>query len=178
MAIKCAILGFLSWRSLSGYDLKKMIGESLFLHWSGNNNQIYKTLVQLHQEGLVTSEIQHQESGPSKKVYAITEKGLRDLREWVVSTPELPQLRSPFLIQLAWADQLNSDELDRLLENYEQEVHDQLLMCREQKRRNLLNPARTSRESYLWQMISDNWIAFYETELAWVQKLRDEANTK
>jgi hypothetical protein len=96
----------------------------------------------------------------------------------VVAAPELPQFRSPFLIQLAWADQLNSDELDRLLENYEQEIHDQLLMCREQKRRNLLNPARTPRESYLWQMISDNWIAFYETELAWVKKLRDEVITK
>lgn len=178
MAIKYAILGFLSWQPLSGYDLKKMIGDSLFLHWSGNNNQIYRTLVQLHQEELVTSEIQNQESGPSKKVYTITEKGQAELREWLHSTPELPQLRSPMLIQLAWADQLTAVELDDLLARYEQEVYDQLLMCREEKRRNRLNPARTARESYLWQMISENWITFYETELAWVQKIRDEVGPK
>jgi len=174
IAIKYAILGFLSWRALSGYDLKKMFEPSIFLYWSGNNNQIYTTLVQLHKEGLVTSEIQHQASGPSKKIYTITAKGLADLREWVLSAPELPQLRNSFLIQLAWADQLKPDELDTLLAKYEYEVQMQLLMCREQRRRNQLNPARTQRETYLWQMISENWIAFYETELAWVQQLRAE----
>jgi len=177
MAIKYAILGFLSWRTLSGYDLKKMFGDSIFLHWSGNNNQIYRTLVQLHKDGLVTSEIQHQETGPSRKVYPITEEGVTDLREWVLSSPELPQLRSPFLVQLAWADQLEPDELDALLEKYEHEVHMHLLMYREQRRRDQLNPARTQRETYLWNMISDNRLTFYETELAWIQKLQEELST-
>jgi len=34
--------------------------------------------------------------------------------------------------------------------------------------------ARTPRERYLWEMISENWIASYETELAWVRKLRKD----
>ena len=174
MSIKYAILGFLSWRSLSGYDLKKMFGDSMFLHWSGNNNQIYRSLTQLHKEKMVTSEFQQQESGPARKIYTITEAGRADLRNWVLSSPELPQLRNSFLVQLAWADQLEPDELDSLLERYEHEIRMQALMCREQKRRNLLNPARTQRETYLWNMISDNWILFYETELTWVQKLREE----
>ena len=174
MAIKYAILGFLSWRALSGYDLKKMFGDSIFLHWSGNNNQIYRTLVQLHKEGFVTSEVQHQETGPSKKIYTITEEGESELREWVLSSPELPQLRSSFLVQLAWADQLKPDELNTLLEKYEHEVHMQLLMYQEQRRRNQLYPDRTKRETYLWKMISDNRITFYETELAWILKLQKE----
>jgi DNA-binding PadR family transcriptional regulator len=177
MAIKYAILGFLSWRDLSGYDLKRLFEDSIFLYWSGNNNQIYRTLVKLHKEGLVTNEIQHQERGPSRKVYTITEEGRSELREWVLSSPELPQLRNSFLIQLAWADQLKPVELDALLEKYEEEVSMQMLMCREQKQRNQLNPARTQRESYLWLTIADNWITFYENELAWVQKLREELAT-
>jgi len=172
--IKYAILGFLSWRTFSGYDFKKIFETSMFLYWSGSNNQIYRTLVQLHKEGLVTSEIQHQESGPSKKVYTITEQGRYKLKEWVLSSPELPQLRNHFLIQLAWADQLESNELDTLLKKYEHKIHMELLMCREQKRRNQLNPARTERETHLWHMISDNWILFYETELTWIQQLRKE----
>ena len=174
MAIKYAILGFLSWRAFSGYDLKKIFGDSIFLYWSGNNNQIYRTLVKLHKEGLIIGEIQHQESGPSRKVYTITEKGRFELRDWVLSSPELPQLRNIFLIQLAWADQLKSNELDTLLEKYEREIHTQWLMCREQKRRNQLNPARTKRETFLWHAIFDNRIRFYETELTWIQKLRAE----
>ncbi len=173
MSIKHAILGFLSWRTLSGYEIKKMFEGSMFLYWSGNNNQIYRALVQLHQDKLVTWEIQNQEKGPSKKNYTITKKGLKELRKWVLSSPELPTLRNSFLVQLAWADQLEPDELHQLIRNYEDEIQIQLIMCREQKRRNLINPNRNEREAYLWTMISDNWIMFYETELAWVHKLRD-----
>ncbi len=33
-------------------------------------------------------------------------------------------------------------------------------------------PARTPRETYLWGMILENWISFYEHERNWVRKLR------
>jgi PadR family transcriptional regulator AphA len=178
MTIKYAILGFLSWRPLTGYDLKKMFVDSVFIYWSGNNNQIYRTLVQLRQEELVTSQVEHPESGPSRKAYTITEKGMSELRQWLLSAPELPQLKNPFLIQLAWADKLEPDELDTLLEQYEHEIYTQSLMVREQKRRNRINPARTPRESYLWEAISDNRIDFYENELAWVRKLRKELDER
>ena len=72
MSIKYAILGFLSWKSLSGYDLKKMFGNSVSFYWSGNNNQIYTTLDKLLKEKLVTMEIVPQESLPYKKIYTIT----------------------------------------------------------------------------------------------------------
>ena len=42
MTIKYAILGLLSWKPFSGYDLKKIFVDSASLYWSGNNNQIYR----------------------------------------------------------------------------------------------------------------------------------------
>jgi PadR family transcriptional regulator, regulatory protein AphA len=174
MDINYAILGFLSWRSFSGYDLKKMFVNSTFIYWSGNNNQIYSTLLQLHRDGLVTTEMQHQESGPSRKMYTITDKGMAQLKQWVMALPEIPQPRNLFLVQLAWADPLTPDELDRLLERYENEINVHLLMYQEQKRRKTINPARTPRESYLWDMIAANGVAFYENELTWVRQLRQE----
>ena len=178
MNIKYAILGFLSWRPFTGYDIKKVFTESEFIYWSGNNNQIYRTLMQLHREELVTNEVQYQENYPPRKVYTITDKGLDELREWVLSSPELPQIRNTFLIQLAWADQLESSELDSLLEKYEYEIQMQLLMRQERERRGSANPARTPREAYLWDMIFQNWIITYENELAWVRKLRSELKEK
>jgi DNA-binding PadR family transcriptional regulator len=172
MSIKHALLGFLSWQPFTGYELKKMIAGSESFYWSGNNNQIYTTLVQIHNEGLVANEVQQQEHGPARKVYTITEKGRAELRAWVKSTPELPQLRNTFLMQLAWADHLQPAELDGLLESYENEVRVRVLMSQEQERRGILNPARTPRESLLWRMISHNSIEHYETELAWVRGLR------
>jgi PadR family transcriptional regulator, regulatory protein AphA len=174
MTIEYAILGFLSWRPLSGYDLKKLFADSGTFYWSGNNNQIYRTLVQVHREGLVSLEVQRQESYPDRKVYSLTDKGRAQLRDWVLSAPEPPQLRKSFLIQLAWADQLGPTELDAMLERYAGEVHVQLLMYREQARRRSIDPARTPRESYLWKMIFENWITSYENELEWVRRLRKE----
>jgi PadR family transcriptional regulator, regulatory protein AphA len=172
MNIKHAMLGFLSWQSFTGYELKKLFASSIAFYWSGNNNQIYRTLVEMHREELVDVEVRQQENYPAKKVYAITEKGRSELRKWILSDPELPQLRNTFLIQLAWADGLEGAELDGLLSRYEGEVGGQLLMFREQERRELINPSRSARETYLWKMISANWERYYENEIEWVRSLR------
>ncbi len=172
MTIEYAILGFLSWQPFTGYDLKKQFADSLTFPWSGNNNQIYRALVHLHEQGWVSKEVQYQEDRPPRKVYTITNKGREALRQWVLTAPELPETRHTFLAQLAWADQLTPAELDGLLEKYEYEVRMRLLMLQEQERRGVDRPARTPREAYLWRMIAEKWIAVHESELRWVQKLR------
>ena len=172
MSIKYAILGFLSWQPATGYDLKKMFAESDMLYWSGNNNQIYRALVDLHKNGLVTKEVEHQESLPSRKIYTITTEGLAELKKWVQTQPELPQLKNSFHVQLSWANQLDDQELDALLAAYEEEIYVKCKMMKEQERRSLFTPNRTPRETHLWAKITENWVAFYERELAWVRNLR------
>lgn len=174
MSINHAILGILSCKPVTGYDLKKIIQDSPFMPWSGNNNQIYKALVEILDEGFVTHEVRHQESSPSKKIYTITEDGLAELRDWVLSSTEPPEFRKTFLIQLAWADQLNAGELDTLLAGYENELKTQILMQKEKQRRGLFSPARSAREVYLWDMVYENIISSYENELNWLKRLRAE----
>ncbi|MCG1013246.1 PadR family transcriptional regulator [Tepidanaerobacter sp. GT38] len=72
MSISLAILGLLSYKPMSGYDLKKIIQDSSFMYWSGNNNQIYKALSELRDKGFVTNEVIHQDGAPTKKIYKIT----------------------------------------------------------------------------------------------------------
>lgn len=172
MSIKYAILGLLSWRSLSGYDIKKMFSESTAMYWSGNNNQIYRTLVNLHQLELVQQEVLEQDHLPNRKIYSITAQGKKELRDWVISNPETPQLRNSFLIQLAWADQLSDSELTQLLDAYQEELENQQLIVKTQAERKLLAPDRNPRETVLWEMISENWIRFYENEKCWLEDLR------
>jgi DNA-binding PadR family transcriptional regulator len=179
MSIEYAILGILSWRPLSGYDLKKMIEGSTALYWSGNNNEIYRTLVSLHDQDLVSRAVQPQESLPTRKVYTITEKGQEELKKWVLSKPALPQRKHSLLIQLAWADSAGADELDALLHEYEDEVMMEMLLSSVQAQRKDDRPgyldvsqARTKREAYLWGMILENWSIYYQNELNWVRSLR------
>lgn len=174
MSISYAILGILSYKPLTGYDLKKIIQSSSFMPWSGNNNQIYKSLVELLEEGSVINEVQHQESSPSKKIYTITEEGLVKLKKWVFSSPDPLEFKKPFLVQLAWADQLSAEELNDLLSRYEYEIKMQILSHQEKKRRGSFSPERTPREKLIWDMIDQNIVSSYENELEWVSQLRRE----
>ena len=145
MRIHQAILGILSYRPMTGYDLKKVFQESTFMPWSGNNNQIYKTLVDLLKDGFVTSKTMHQETAPSKKVYTITTEGQAELRRWAHEEAEPAEFKNPFLVRLAWADALNEGELEKMLGSYENEVALQLLMNREKIRRGSIFVPRTAR---------------------------------
>ncbi|HYE67160.1 MAG TPA: PadR family transcriptional regulator, partial [Anaerovoracaceae bacterium] len=95
MTIQSAILGLLSWRPSSGYELKKVFENSPYLYWSGNNNQIYKSLLQLQKDGLITYETIHQDGAPSKKIYSVTETGMAELKDWIISTSESPEFKKP-----------------------------------------------------------------------------------
>lgn len=171
MDIAYAILGLLSWQPFSGYDLKKIIAESDLFYWSGNNNQIYNSLVALHKARLVTQQVQYQESLPARKIYTITEAGRGELQRWLRTDPELPELRSGFLIQLAFAGALPGDALDALLARYEDEIAVQLRM-RLERTRQAPASGRTRREQYLWEQIHAHLAETYRHELDWVRAAR------
>ena len=103
MSIRHAILGFLSWQPSTGYELKKRFAEATPFHWSGNNNQVYGALIELHREGLVQVEVVQQEKRPARKVYAITERGREALEGWLREGSEPPETRADFHARLAWS---------------------------------------------------------------------------
>lgn len=50
----------------------------------------------------------------------------------------------------------------------------QLVIQEEMIRRETLSPNRTSRESLIWDMISENILSSYRNELNWIQKTRNK----
>lgn len=174
MELRETILGLLNWKPASGYDLKRVISDSEIFYWSGNNNQIYKSLIELEKEGAVTHKVQEQEGGPAKKIYSITAQGREVLRRSLLVAPEAPELRKSFLIQLAWAEMLSDEEILGLLEKYEEEVANRLRMSQEQAARAKGSPGQSERERYLWKRIAENLSGAYETELDWVRQTQAE----
>jgi len=174
MSIKYVILGYISWKPATGYDLKRIIADSEILHWSANNNQIYRGLVDLHKAGWVSKEVQQQDGSPSRHIYTITPAGREALMAWVQETPEAPQQRKAFLMQLLWADDVETAVLQELLDQYLDAVGSKLFMLRVQAARKPDQPDTSERSQYLWNMIYRNAIATYEMELDWIRQVRQE----
>jgi PadR family transcriptional regulator, regulatory protein AphA len=175
MSLNHAILGIVSQRPLTGYDLKKIMQDSAYMPWSGNNNQIYKALVELMESGYLTNEVRHQDSAPSKKIYTITEQGLVELKRWTLTEPEPPEFRKIFLIRLACSEQLSDKELAELLSSYEEELRTMLLYQEEKHQRETAGLQQAGvRTAWIRDMIHANVIGFYQQERSWVQGLRDK----
>lgn len=172
MSLQHAILGWLHRKPMSGYELKKMMQTCPFMPWSGNNNQIYKSLTALLDAGLVTREVQHQESLPAKKIYSISEQGVAELKRWVLSAPELPELHHPFLIRLASAAPLSPDEWIDLIDRYALELSGKIKMLEELQRRDPFVQGRNDRESMIWSMIYEHGADLYRHEAKWLLSLR------
>lgn len=116
MSLKHAILGFLSLRSLSGYDLKKAFDQSVQHFWPANQSQIYRTLAELNEQGHVAQEVIQRKERLDVKLYHITPTGRAELHRWL-STPLPPQdLREPLLIQIYFAGKLADTEITTLLQ--------------------------------------------------------------
>ncbi len=172
MPLNHTLLGLLSCGPMTGYDMKKIIQASPWMHWSGNNNQIYKALVEILAAGLVSKETLYQDDGPAKKMYSLTQAGWEALRQWALEPSEPAEVKRSFFLHLAWAAEASQEQLAQLLAGYEEEVRGRMLLERESRRRGRFSPGRSQRETLIWDAMYDRIEGFYAEELRWVQDLR------
>ena len=101
-----AILGVLRITPGSGYDIKKLCDMSISHFWNENYGHIYPVLRQLEGEGLVTQESQQTPGRPPKKVYAITQKGTDELRQWLLKPAEHHPMRFELMLKVFFGQDL------------------------------------------------------------------------
>ncbi|MCB1114669.1 MAG: PadR family transcriptional regulator [Chlamydiia bacterium] len=97
-AKKCpsVILGVLAIKpKSSGYDIKKMIEESLSYCWKESFGAIYPALKELAKEGLI-----HPEAKGNKTLYSLTSKGKKAFEAWMKEPPLEMQPRHELLLKL------------------------------------------------------------------------------
>jgi DNA-binding PadR family transcriptional regulator len=83
MSLRHAVLGLLTERPASGYDLMKLFETSLANVWPATQSQVYGELGKLAAAGLLTVSAE----GPrGRKEYAVTEAGRAELHHWLVET--------------------------------------------------------------------------------------------
>lgn len=92
----------LTLQPMSGYDIRKAIGESIAYFWNESYGQIYPILKELAKDGLITART----SGSrfrNRKEYAITAAGRTALEAWLGTPPRNDVVRNELLLKLFFA---------------------------------------------------------------------------
>ena len=84
MSLQFALLGFLNYQPMTGYELKQFMDVSTSNFWHAKQSQIYITLKKLEEDGLVVSTVEAQDGRPDRRIYTITETGQTALQEWLL----------------------------------------------------------------------------------------------
>lgn len=107
-----AILGLLTFDEMSGYDLTKLVNESVGFFLTPAKSQIYAELRRLESVGYVTEREVEQQGRPDKRLYRITPAGERALRDWLeTSALESAEIKSPFLVKVFFGNHMRRESL-------------------------------------------------------------------
>jgi PadR family transcriptional regulator, regulatory protein AphA len=162
MSLEHAILGFLSFEPLSGYDLKKQFDRSVRHFWPANQSQIYRTLARMTEDRLLEKEIVEREERLDMKIYRISEKGRQELHRWLTAPLPKQDSREPFLIQVFFGCFLSDEEMLNLLRQEERAQQEKLAVY-----------TQICKDSMVWAEQSEDHRAFFLNMLTLDYGLRD-----
>jgi PadR family transcriptional regulator, regulatory protein AphA len=107
-----AVLGLLTFGETSGYDLTKLTEQSIGFFLTPAKSQIYSELRRLMSLGYATERQVEQDRRPDKRLYRITDRGRRALREWLeTGEVEGGEIKSPFLVKVFFGAHMSGEAL-------------------------------------------------------------------
>lgn len=129
MAIKnktrYAILGVISMKPSSGYDIKKFCDKTISHFWNENFGHIYPVLSQLEKEGLII--LSDSSEGSKRKIYEITGKGKKEFCEWLMQPFEPQPPRSEMLLKLSFGNYIPKEKVIEMVKEVKN-IHESRLM--------------------------------------------------
>lgn len=167
------LLGFLTWRPMSGYDIKRSIVRSVGNFWSEGDGQIYPVLQRLAGKGWITSRADDGEGGRRRRIHEITEAGRTVLQEWLSAPVDEPPPRIELLLKLFFGDEVTPEVSLTHVEaartaaiyklNHLQAIAEDLRERREDDPR-----------AAFWILTVDYGLAVTEARLRWCDRAMDE----
>jgi PadR family transcriptional regulator AphA len=168
-----AILGFLNYKPLSGYDLKKHFDLSMGHFWAADQSQIYRTLARLTERGWAEVELVPQSDRPDRKVYSITPAGRLELLGWLSRPAPMDTPRSAALVPVFFAGNLSDAEILARFEGFAATMRAALNQYYtvpdgiEPFRAEIASP----REHFFWMLTLENSIRTMRANLEWAESV-------
>jgi len=166
------ILGLLTFREMSGYDLKQLINKSItHFYWSPAKSQIYGELRRLESHGLVTMREVPQTLRPDKRLYQITPQGTEAMLKWLeTSGVEADSYKSALLLKVFFGHMLSQGTTIGLLEERRKQIAADLAGCekRVQELTEKTPGAEADDETFFPLLTLQRSVALCQADLAWL----------
>ena len=174
MSLRHALLGLLTQRPMTGYELKQFFDSSVQHFWNAELSQIYPTLKGLEENGFVEKHVEVQDARPNRKVYEITEGGREEFLRWVRAPQPPADLRDPFMIKVFFGTEVPVEDMLVLMRR-QMEEHQKVLAFSETVLLSRINEAarheKFSRAHQLWWTLTlEMAMAYRRTYIEWCEK--------
>jgi PadR family transcriptional regulator, regulatory protein AphA len=126
MSLRHTLLAVLTSEPMSGYDLVKYFDGSVAFLWSAPHSQIYPELRRMETAGLLSSMTVPRGEKAQKRIYALTDEGLAELRRWSSEVLPYPPPRDPHRVRSAFFEWGDYDAARRQLHEHLNHHREQL----------------------------------------------------
>jgi DNA-binding PadR family transcriptional regulator len=170
MSLKHALLGILTVKPMTGYELKQFFDSSVQHFWNAELSQIYPTLKTLEEQSWVDKRIEVQESRPNKKIYAITDEGRGEFARWVRQPMPATDMRDPFMIKVFFGAELPVEDMLVVLRRQMEEEQKVLAFSESVLRERIregVQALRSPRQGLFWTLTLEMANAYRRAYIDW-----------
>lgn len=118
MSLRQAVLGVLTAREMTGYDLSRFFDSGMGWLWSARHSQIYPLLGKLVEEGRVSGSESTRGQHLRRVTYAITDAGREEFLHWVRTVHPGAAEKDPFWLQAVFLDEVEPERATTVLKAY------------------------------------------------------------
>ncbi len=133
MALAHTLLVLLANMPRSGYDVSKCFDDSVGCFWKASQQQVYRELARMEQQGWVAFEAVPQDGKPDKKIYRVTPVGMQELSAWFAEPTDPAPIREDLLVRVMAGPYGPRELLVKEVHRRRQMHHDQLQRYREKE---------------------------------------------
>lgn len=170
--LSLAVLGLISQRPCSGYDLRKVFSTTPMGHFSSSPGAIYPALQRLEKAGLVVGTVENKKTLRPRQVYSLTDEGKRELKDRLsrpVTRDDVIWRVDDLLLRFAFMDGvLGRDATVSFLKDFLSNIETYVVSLQEH-----LNAAREHLPP-TGRFAMENGIEQYEMQARWARRVLGE----
>lgn len=174
MSLKHGILGLLTYKSMTGYELMKSFNESLSFFWNAQTSQIYRELDTIEKKGWVISKIIPQDDKPNKKEFTLTAAGKEELSKWLDKhSPEKSMtIRDDMTMRVLFSAKSNKLGLVKELIEYHSKNEEYFKSLKEIENQLSAdtNAPKTAQDKLYWSMAIKRGQINSQANMMWVEQ--------